>query len=301
MNRKRKLSGTQAAKIKKILWKFFLSSFEKGYPDNPGNPQEFDYRKKLTTKEEKIIYEAKRGMPTLQKILQQAYKTIQEEFPKKFQPDYIKNHFSESVIELEQKAFNIYLKYEEDLFLSIIEKWISENESLLEKLGKDFPKPKDFTKEVCRYFYPVVQRMEFESSQTRKARGGKSFEQIIERLIKAIGVSCERPSGKTRKILKRVDLVLPDQNTAMNRPDQAFFLSCKRTLRERWKQAIPERKPSWRVFLLTIDENLPEDKANEIDTLGMIIYVRDELKEQNYLKDKNWVRKLSDLPKDIMG
>ncbi len=301
MNKKRKFPSAQLVRIKKILWEFFLSSFEKGYPNNPGNPQEFDYRKKLTTKEEKIIYEVKRKMPTLQKILHEAYKAIQEEFPRKFQPDYIKNHFSECIVEFERKAFSIYLKYEEDLFLSIIEKWISENESLLNKLNNEFSNPKDFTKEVCKYFYPVIQRMEFESSQTRKARGGKSFEQIIEHLLKAIGVSCEKPYGKARKILKRVDLVIPDQNIAMNRPDQAFFLSCKRTLRERWKQAIPERKPSWRVFLLTIDENLPEDKANEIDTLGMIVYIRDELKEQGYLKHKNWIRKLSDLPKDIMG
>jgi hypothetical protein len=90
MNEKRKFSSNQFAKIKKILWKFFLSSFEKGYPNNPGNPEEFDYRKKLTTKEEKIIYEVKKKMPTLQKILYQAYKAIQDEFPRKFQPDYIK-------------------------------------------------------------------------------------------------------------------------------------------------------------------------------------------------------------------
>ena len=84
------ISSAQRAKIKKILWEFFQSFFEKGYPDNPGNPQEFDYRKKLTTKEEKIIYEAKRGMSKLQKILQQAYEAIQEEFPKKFQPNFCK-------------------------------------------------------------------------------------------------------------------------------------------------------------------------------------------------------------------
>jgi hypothetical protein len=31
----------------------------------------------------------------------------------------------------------------------------------------------------------------------------------------------------------------------------------------------------------------------------MIVYVRDELKEQLHLKDKPWVGKLSNLPKDI--
>jgi len=66
-----------------------------------------------------------------------------------------------------------------------------------------------------------------------------------------------------------------DRVIERERPDKAYFLSCKRTLRERWKQTIPERKPSWRVFLLTQDEDLPEDKAEEIDELGMIVYVRE--------------------------
>jgi hypothetical protein len=53
--------------------------------------------------------------------------------------------------------------------------------------------------------------------------------------------------------------------------------------------------------LLTIDESLPEDKAVEIDALGMIVYVRDELKERAHLQKKEWVKRLSELPKDIIG
>jgi hypothetical protein len=33
--------------------------------------------------------------------------------------------------------------------------------------------------------------------------------------------------------------------------------------------------------------------------LGMIVYVRDELKKEDYLAQKPWVRRLSDLPKDL--
>lgn len=32
---------------------------------------------------------------------------------------------------------------------------------------------------------------------------------------------------------------------------------------------------------------------------GMIVYVRDELKNEDYLAQKPWVRRLSDLPKDL--
>lgn len=283
--------------LRQALWEFFCTCSSR----KDSNPEEQDYRKRLTTKEEKIIFTARSRMPKLQKVIELAIDSIQAESPELLEPRYIKGNFSNCAVTFERRAFNIYLKHEEDLFLSIIGGWVSENEELLKRLNEKFSNPADFTKEVCRHFYPMVQRMEFVSSQTRKARGGKSFEYIIEYLLRKIGIRCERPSKEARKILKRVDLVIPSQNTAMKRPDQAFFLSCKRTLRERWKQAIPERKPSWRVFLLTLDESLPEDKAMEIDALGMIVYVRDELKDRSYLRKKEWVRRLSELSKDIMG
>jgi len=44
---------------------------------------------------------------------------------------------------------------------------------------------------------------------------------------------------------------------------------------------------------------LPEGKAREIDELGMIVYVMDELKNKGYLVQKPWVRRLSDLPEDL--
>ncbi len=283
--------------VKGILWEFFCNCLS----SKSLNPGDQKYRKRLSTKDEKIIYTAKARMPKLQKILDSAIDTIQKENPELLKPEYIKQHFSECAITLERKAFNIYLRNEESLFLAIIDEWVSKNAELLKELNKKFPDAKNFSKEICKHFYPVVQKMEFDSSQTRKARGGKTFEHIIEYLLKSIGVSCESPSKDAKKILKRIDLVIPNQDTAIKRPDKAYFLSCKRTLRERWKQTIPERKPSWRVFLLTLDENLPEDKAIEIDALGMIVYVRDELKERSHLQKKEWVRKLSDLPKDILS
>jgi hypothetical protein len=47
-----------------------------------------------------------------------------------------------------------------------------------------------------------------------------------------------------------------------------------------------------------LDEELSQEKANEIRSLGLIVYVRDDLKQSRF-SNKSWVRKLSDLPKDI--
>lgn len=282
-------------RVKKTLKKFVSNCLNGGSIEY----KEPTHYKELTVREEKIIYQAKAKVPSLQDILELVIKKVKTKSPNTIKISYIKNHFSECAFLLEQTAFSIYLKFEEKMFITAIDQWISQNKDVLEKLSKKHTNPSDFARDVCKRFYPIVQKMEFESAQKRKARGGKTFEYIIEYLLLRIGIKCQRPAKKARKVLKRVDLVVPNQDIAMTRPDQAYFLSCKRTLRERWKQTIPERKPSWRVFLLTLDNSLPEEKANEINTLGMIIYLKDELKEENHLKDKGWVRKLSELPVDL--
>lgn len=289
---------------KNSLRKFVL---ERLNCDPPGDGEPLEYkipkpvgREKLSIQDKGIIYQAKKKIPSLQKILNEAIEAIGGTSPQILAPDYIKTHFGECVTMLEPKAFQIYLDYERKAFLSTIDAWVSQNESIIKSLSKKGLASSDFAKELIKQFYPLVQRLEFQSGQTRKARGGRTFELVIEYLLSRIGIPCQKPKGKEpRRILKRVDFVIPDQMTAIERPDKAYFLSCKRTLRERWKQTIPERKPSWRVFLLTQDEDLPEDKAKEIDELGMIVYVRDELKSKHYLAQKPWVRRLSDLPKDL--
>lgn len=290
---------------KKVLRKFMMEQLDYDLPEEMERTLEYEIpnplrKENLSIQEEKIIYQVKQKIPPLQEILKEAIETLEKKSPSILAPNYIKGHFSECVTALEPKAFEIYLAYEEKAFLSAIDIWISQNDSTIRSLGeKGIPSP-DFAKEVIRLFYPIVQRLEFESGQTRKARGGRTFELVIEYLLGSIGIPCQKPEGKQpRKVLKRVDLVIPNQMTAIEHPDKAYFLSCKRTLRERWKQTIPEQKPSWRVFLLTQDEDLPEEKAKEIDELGMIVYVRDELKVKDYLAQKPWVRKLSDLPEDL--
>ena len=255
----------------------------------------FDEDDPLSERDKKIVDASIDQIPSLNQILEEAVRRIP---PDKLQPHYIKSNFSECVIALEEAAHQVYVEHEKQAFPQMIQLWIDQNRELLLDL-KARLSDVDFVKEVCLLFYPLARELEFRAGQMRKSRGGKTFERIVETLVRGIGGSCESASGHARRILKRIDLVVPDQRTALERPDQAFFLSCKRTLRERWKQTIPERKPSWRVFLLTLDDELPEDKAKEIDQLGIIAYVRDDLKAQSHLETKNWIRKLSDLPTDL--
>jgi hypothetical protein len=263
----------------------------------------------LSEEDAKIVEKFAEKIPSSEEIVKEGWDLLPSEEKEK---QYIINHFSKSVINFEKTVYSVYLNYEKQAFPYVTELWISRNKSLIDKLAAEYKEYSEFIKRVCEPLCPFFGALHMKASQMRKSRGGKAFESIVRSLLNYIGISCEKPYDKMikegrkiikkiegRKVLKRIDAVIPDQQTALSRPDQAFFLSCKRTLRERWKQTIPERKPAWRVFLLTIDDELSEDKAREIDQLGIIAYVRDELKAKGHLVNKDWIRRLSDLPRDL--
>lgn len=251
----------------------------------------------LSKEDAEIVEKFNDMIPSSEKIVNEGWNKIPAE---KRMKEFVKSNFCESVVSFEKVAYSTYLSYEKQAFPYVIQLWIEKNRELINKIAEETKDHIEFAKKISEPLSPLLGALHTKAGQMRKSRGGKAFESIVRFLLNQIGVSCQRPKGKEqRRILKRIDAVIPDQQTALGRPDQAFFLSCKRTLRERWKQTIPERKPAWRVFLITIDNDLSSDKASEIDQLGIIAYIRDEVKTKEHLKKMDWIRKLSDLPKDL--
>lgn len=242
----------------------------------------------------KIIDEALNTIPAVDHILQQAIKLLKLDVAS--QEDILKN-FEYLIKELESQAFEIYKNYEKEAFEKLIDLWIDQKKewitSIVEKKGVEG------IKDILADFIELIREMEFRAGQMRKARGGKTFERVVKVLLNLAGIRCEEPHEETRNILKRIDLVSPDAETARLTPDKAIFIATKRTLRERWKQVVPEHMKGARLYLVTINGNITENKAKEIRETGMVVYVPTELKEKPHLKDKPWVRRLSDLPKDI--
>jgi hypothetical protein len=202
--------------------------------------------------------------------------------------DEILRHFESHVANLEAEAFNIYLGYEEAAFAKLARSW----------LRKAKPEKKELGEKSLLEFVKLVREMEARAGQMRKARGGASFQKIVKKLLNLAGVPCEEPSKDIKRLLRRIDLVSPDAETAKNAPDKAIFLAAKRTLRERWKQVVPEQMKGTRLYLITINSECSSEKAQEIKETGMIAYVPQELKEKEH-KDKPWIRSLTKSPKDI--
>jgi len=240
------------------------------------------------------VEEAIKSIPELEVIFKQAIESLKLT---EVSSEDISKNFEQFLTNVESKAFDIYKEYERKAFEELKDLWIEKRKEWISRVLKE--KGERGIREILSEFIDAVRELEFRAGQMRKARGGRTFEYAVKSLLNLAGVPCEEPHEETKKILKRIDLVSPDAETARQMPDKAIFIAIKRTLRERWKQVVPEHMKGARLYLVTINGKLPKDKAKEIKETGMVVYVRDKLKEKPHLKNKPWVRKLSDLPKDI--
>ncbi len=205
-------------------------------------------------------------------------------------PEKVTSNFSDALATLEKTAEVVYREYE----LKALEKL---KEKCIEKLGKDTT-----LKETLDYAFPLVKEFEFRAGQARKTRGGHTFEKAVPLLLQKMLIQCEKPTGEdATDTFRQVDLIAPSVQLAKEKPDQAIYISAKRTLRERWKQVVDEKILGY-VYLITNStdkRDLTESKINSIKEHKIIIYVQDSVKNWSYLKNENFVRTLNDLPKDL--
>ncbi len=244
-----------------------------------------------------IVSSALDNIPSLQQILDKVW--AQRQFSEK----QISQNLSSVLISLDAQATDLFHQYEQQAIEHLFLLWAKANKHQISSLKLS---GEDQIYAFVEHYQPLfidfasaVQLFEKRVGNMRKARGGKTFELLLQKCLDSIGIPAEIPKGKEiRQKLRRIDLVIPDVQTALETPDKAIFLTCKRTLRERWKQEIPQIGPNQTVYLITIDQELSEQKAQEIQSHNLIAFVPDNLKQQKHAQS-SWIRKLSDLPKDL--
>jgi hypothetical protein len=231
---------------------------------------------------DKLVEEAKQEIPSVDAILEEALANLQiSNIPQ----EKVSQDFESLVRTLESEAFGIYRKHENTAFKKLVQ---------LLKEGKQALADSELETLVT-----ATRRLEFVAGQMRKSRGGAAFQKIIQKLLNLAGVPCETPHKETKEILRRIDLVSPTADVGRNTPDKAIFLAAKRTLRERWKQVVPEQMKGTRLYLVTINGDCSASKAQEIKEAGLIAYVPEHLKNKEHLKGKSWIRSLCSLPQDV--
>lgn len=148
-----------------------------------------------------------------------------------------------------------------------------------------------------------VQEFERRLGQKRKSRGGNSLEMVVAFLFDYYKFpSTEAPS--------HFDKDLEVDKWFKCKDGWCIGISCKRTLRERWKQVSQadrgtlshfKIKELWHV--ITYDKDLSDDKIVRLGEQGQIFYLMDSSETyQRCIKHvgmKNYVRPLSGLISDI--
>ena len=218
---------------------------------------------------------------------------IRKEAPDMLEPAFVRDHFSDALEAVFGAAYATYRKYEKREIDALMDR---EFMSVWER-GAGM----DAARAAFRSALDEAIRLEKSLRQSRSSRAGSSFETIVQELFCIIGISSERVTrGDRRTGLSRIDLVIPDRETAVRAPDRAHFLSLKTSLRERWREVVEEQAQGQRTHLLTIlqRERLSDAVAQKITGHGIFLYVPDRIKEDRFF-DEPRVRRLSDLPASV--
>lgn len=187
-----------------------------------------------------LVERAKQQIPSVKAILDETWTALS------LSDDFIVIAFGEALQHIDKQARTIYCRYERKALEFVAQGWLEarrgrirdELMALLQEQGWEAFKKRATA--LFMDFAELVQKLEKDLGNMRKVRGGVTFERAVERLLKTIGIPCERPRKREeRRKLEHIDLVIPDVATALNIPDSAVFLALKRTLRERWKQEVP--------------------------------------------------------------
>ncbi len=148
-----------------------------------------------------------------------------------------------------------------------------------------------------------VQEFERRLGQKRKARGGNSLETVVSFIFDYYKfTSTEAPEHFNQDL--EVDKWFKC-NDGWN-----IGISCKRTLRERWKQVSQADRGTLSHFkikelwhIITYDKDLSDDKIVRLGEQGQIFYLMDssEIYQKciNHIGMKDYVRPLSKLVSDI--
>lgn len=148
-----------------------------------------------------------------------------------------------------------------------------------------------------------VQEFERRLGQKRKARGGTSLETVADFIFNYYGFkSTTAPSHFDQDI--EVDKWFKCKDGWI------VGISCKRTLRERWKQLSQADRGTLSHFkirelwhLITFDKDLSDDKIVRLGEQGQIFYLPDSSdtykKCSEHLGMKNYVRPLKNFVDDI--
>jgi hypothetical protein len=147
--------------------------------------------------------------------------------------------------------------------------------------GQDSPDDKmlKITQSFYEYFEALFQSLH----QSRKTRAGGSLQYQIEHIFNLCGF----PFQKQTFLNGPVDFLIPSEEYFHRYRHDAIILSLKRTLRERWQQAIAELHAArvGRIYLATAETDKGKIRNRDLDrmdNLNVTLVVFDRMKIEKF-------------------
>lgn len=208
-------------------------------------------------------------------ILEEAGEIIVEEYGNS--PDYIKSNFDELINETEDMAHDLYLEYEQEYGAKVLNKFIDTlvQQGMIDELDDVGP--------VLGRHFKALDRFFLSMSQSRKARAGKTFEDIHNSLFKAL----DYPFDEQQEINGTPDFVMPSAEHFERDPMDAIVFTAKRTIRERWRQIVTEGARGLGFYLATIDEDVSSNQLKEMHEDRIYLVCPKSIKEESYPETVN--------------
>lgn len=219
--------------------------------------------------------------------------------------DHVRKYFNNLLMNILREEWKVFQRYEEELYKSTVIPAIIE---LTERTSSEFPSCQNIIRDISialnlnknndpkwlitllseslfEYFEALLQSIH----QSRRSRAGGSFQYQVENLFNLAGF----PFSRQTRLNGPVDFLLPSEDYYQRYRHDAIILSVKRTLRERWQQAIAELQAArvGRIYLATaeIDKNkVRERDLDRMDNLNVTLVVFDSIKLEKF-PDRNTV------------
>lgn len=217
------------------------------------------------------------------------------------------NNVSEVVHILRERAYSEFLVEESDFNVEVLRHISDELETpsaifdiiLAEKLNLSdladdvIAQIKEISIEYSGRISPYIYELCLSNTNSRRSRAGKTFEAVIYKLYETFGYTFDSQKAVGKQTFakhglgKMVDSILPGVECFGERRDKVIIGTMKTTLRERWQEVVEELQrtgvPS--IHLLTMDDDISENKAIQMAKHNMIVVVPKEVKESCALKD----------------
>jgi hypothetical protein len=185
-------------------------------------------------------------------------------------PAWIKAHFSSLVETAQARAYELYMDHERaacsDAIRAVLHKSITPSTSVKELVET----VAGSTVELDRWFLSMT--------QSRRPRAGKTFEAVVTHLFKALNYphSPQPDLGGDRP-----DYVLPSIEYYRRYASDCIIFTCKRTLRERWRQVVTEGVAA-QFFLATIDDKISRNDLDMMRARRVVVVVPAAIRVAKY-------------------